>query len=99
MESVLRASAVLPRRRILSRVATKPFNTNYRIPIHNGFVVLNGDQIAKIEAIEQLNQFGLSSTPKQWIVTFHLSDSSKHAVGPSQWTRDFVKETLETGNE
>jgi hypothetical protein len=55
----VKASGVLRRRGILTRVATKPFSTNYRIPFAQGYMVLNGDQITKIEAIQQRDAFGM----------------------------------------
>lgn len=94
MDSALSASTVPHRRGILSPVATKPFATNYRIPISHGFVVLNGDQITRIEAIEQVNGFGLSMDPQSWTVVFYLTDGHKHEVRPSEWTRSFVQDVF-----
>jgi hypothetical protein len=75
-------------------VATKPFATNYRIPIAQGFVVLNGEQITRIEAIEQVNAIGLSLNPQSWTVVFYLTDGHKHEVRPSEWTRTFVQDVF-----
>lgn len=71
----------------MAAVANKPFATNYRIPIPSGYVVLNGDQITKIEA---------KKTPVTdgWTVTFHLSDGSTQVIPPSTWTKEFVQEVF-----
>jgi hypothetical protein len=94
MVFALNASAVQRRRRILSRVGIKPFNTNYRIPIAHGYVVLNGDQVTRIEVIEQVDGFGLSLKPQSWTVIFYLADGHKHEIRPSEWTRKFVQEVF-----
>jgi hypothetical protein len=65
-------------------VATKPFNISYRINKPNGFILVNGDQITKIEATKIANE---------WQVVFHLSDGSSHKLKRA-WSTKFVKETL-----
>lgn len=75
-------------------VATKPFATNYRIPVRSGYVVINGDQVAKIEAIKILDTFGIPTG--DWKIVFHLSDGSTQEIAPSGWTKNFVNEVFET---
>jgi hypothetical protein len=94
MDFLLRASTVPRQRGILSSVPTKPFATNYRIPIAQGFIVINGEQVTKIEAIRQIDAFGLSLSPEAWTLTFYLSDGNKHEIRPSEWTANFVNEVF-----
>jgi len=65
-------------------VANKPFNISYRINRQDGFILVNGEQIAKIEA---------KKIGKEWQVVFHLSDGSSHSLSRA-WSTKFVKETL-----
>lgn len=74
-------------------VATKPFATNYRIPVPTGYVVLNGDQISKIEAVRVSDPFGVPTG--KWKVVFHLSNGSQHEIQPSEWTKSFVQDVFE----
>jgi len=78
----------------MATVANKPFETNYRIPTQTGYVVLNGAQITKIEALRVTNVFGLQQ--EDWKIVFHLSDGSKQEIGHSNWTRNFVHEVFES---
>ena len=75
-------------------VPTKPFETNYRIPLPTGYVVLNGDQITKIEATRVPDAFGVPQD--KWKIIFHLSDGSKQEIPASPWTRNFVTEVFES---
>jgi hypothetical protein len=76
-------------------VASKPFNTSYKIKTPQGHIVLNGDQITKIEANRPpVNPFG-APVENSWVIVFHLSDGSKHSIEPSDWTREFAKEIFE----
>lgn len=78
----------------MAAVATKPFLTNYRIPTSTGYVVLNGEQITKIEAIKVADAFGM--TNQGWKVVFHLSDGSQQTISHNAWTKKFVCDTFET---
>ena len=78
-------------------VAIKPFATNYRIPVRTGYVVLNGDQITKIEAIKVVDAFG--GAQEAWKLIFHLSDGSTHEIHPSDWTKNFVRDVFELAAE
>ena len=75
------------------RVATRPFATNYKIPIAQGFIVLNGDQITKIEAIQQRDALG--SPEDKWTLIFFLSDGNQQQIAASDWTRNFVRDVFE----
>ncbi len=75
-------------------VPTKPFSTNYRIPVRTGFVVINGDQVTKIEANKASN--ASAGEQEAWRLVFHLSDGSTHEILPSAWTRNFVRDVFET---
>ena len=75
-------------------VANKPFETNYRIPTQTGYIVLNGNQITKIEAIRVTDVIGRPQ--EDWKIIFHLSDGSTQEVGHSNWTRNFVHEVFES---
>ena len=76
-------------------VSTKPFATNYRIPIPTGYIVINGDQVAKIEAVRVLGPVGVPTG--NWQIVFHLSDGNRHEIPPSEWTKNFVREVFEVG--
>lgn len=65
-------------------MATKPFNITYRINKADGFILVNGEQITKIEATKM---------GKEWQVVLHLSDGSSHKLKQA-WSTKFVKETL-----
>lgn len=65
-------------------MANKPFHINYRISTPDGFVILNGDQITKIN---------VKRSPIGWHVEFHLSDGSVYGTR-DEWGTKFVKETL-----
>ena len=65
-------------------MAKNPFNISYRIKKPDGFVLVNGDQIVKIEA---------KKTANEWQVVFHLSDGSSHKLNRA-WSTKFVKETI-----
>jgi hypothetical protein len=56
--------------------------------------VINGEQITKIEAIKQLDAFGLATTPEAWTLTFYLLDGNKHEIRPSDWTKNFVNDVF-----
>lgn len=77
----------------MAAVATKPFETNYRLHTPTGYVVLNGDQVTKIEAIKTSDAFGMAG--QGWRIVFYLSDGSKQEVPQSTWTDNFVKEVFE----
>ncbi|MGH9874077.1 MAG: hypothetical protein ACRD9S_16620 [Pyrinomonadaceae bacterium] len=76
-------------------VAIKPFAIDYRIPVPTGYVVINGDQIAKIEATKVLN--GLGVPTGDWKIVFYLSDGSEYAIKPGEWTKRFVGDVFEIG--
>jgi hypothetical protein len=96
MDSKVRGSAALCRRGILRRVANKPFSTNYRIPTLQGYIVINGEQITKIDAIRQYDALGLPVSPEAWTVIFYLSDGNKHEIRPSEWTSNFVQDVFKS---
>ena len=75
---------------------TKPFSTNYRIPIAQGYIVINGEQITKIEAVRQVDAFGMNMNPEAWTLTFYLSDGNKQEIRPSEWTKNFVNEVFKS---
>jgi hypothetical protein len=89
------AGVGLTERSILLPVATKPFSTNYRIPIPQGYIVINGEQITKIEAIREVDVFGQNTNPEAWKLTFYLSDGNKQEIRPSEWTKNFVNDVFE----
>jgi hypothetical protein len=72
------------------RVATKPFNTNYHVRTAEGFVLLNGDQITKVEAVKKGDN---------WDIIFYLPDGTSHTVPANTWTQQFVPEILASINK
>jgi hypothetical protein len=70
-----------------SRLPSKPFATNFHIKTPKGFVVLNGDQIATLEVMENGDN---------WDVIFHMADGTKYTVGANTWTQRFVSEFLDS---
>lgn len=96
MESAFGTSATLRRGGILIPVPTKPFSTNYRIPIAQGYIVINGEQITKIEAIRQQDVFNFGTGSEAWRLTFYLSDGNKHEIPPSEWTKNFVNDVFKS---
>ncbi|HKO41884.1 MAG TPA: hypothetical protein VJU84_01235 [Pyrinomonadaceae bacterium] len=80
------------------RVASKPFNTNFTINLPDGIVVLNGDQVARIEAKKPaFNPYRPAPAEDDWITVFYLSDGGTYTVQPSDWTRSFYRETFGLG--
>lgn len=77
----------------MAAVANNPFATNYRIPTPTGYVVLNGEQITKIEALKAAD---LGMAAQGWKIVFHLSDGSTQEVHHSLWTANFVKNVFES---
>ena len=70
-------------------LATKPFTTNYRVRTPQGFMVLNGEQIVRIEARR------VPDKDDAWEVVFYLTDGFSYSVFASDWTRKFVNETFQ----
>src|SRR5712692_12107949 len=68
-----------------SYLATKPFNTRYFAHTSEGIVVINGEQIVKIEAVKKGDN---------WDVIFYLAGGTSHTVGANAWTKQFVPELL-----
>ncbi len=66
-------------------MATKPFNTNYHIDTPEGFVLVNGDQITKIEALKRGDN---------WDLTLHLSDGSTQLVKANRFTNHLAQEII-----
>jgi hypothetical protein len=98
----LNSGKTLGSRSILSRVPSKPFATNYRIPTPDGYVVINGEQVVKIDAKKEFAHVGLSSLADAlnslqhgWRLTFYLSDGSTHIIAPSLWTKNFVNDVFD----
>lgn len=67
-------------------LATKPFNSEYYARTPNGFVLINGEQIVKIET---------AKNGDNWDVVFYLSGGTSHTVSANAWTKKFVPELLE----
>lgn len=47
----------------------RPFHTVYKVPYPGGVILINGDQVVKIDA---------QKVGEGWAVTLHLSDGNKH---------------------
>ncbi|HZH29946.1 MAG TPA: hypothetical protein VEY11_04225 [Pyrinomonadaceae bacterium] len=56
-------------------MATKPFNYTYQINVNDGYVLINGEQIVKIDARRQADS---------WKVVLHLSDGSNYTLEGKQ---------------
>jgi len=68
-------------------LATKPFNSQYYVSTPNGgFVLINGEQIVKIETVKK---------DDNWDVIFYLSGGITHSVSANEWTKKFVPELFE----
>lgn len=66
-------------------LAVKQFNRNYHVRTPEGFVLINGSQIVKLEVVEN---------GENWDVTFHLSDGTAHNITANNWTKRFVPEII-----
>jgi len=62
-------------------LGAKPFNKNYHAHTTTGSVLINGEQVVKIETIKK---------GENWDVVFHLSDGTTHTVLANRWTKKFV---------
>jgi hypothetical protein len=71
-------------------LATLPFNTRYFARTSEGVVVLNGEQVVKIEAVKK---------DDNWDVIFYLAGGISHAVSANAWTKQFVPELLREMDE
>jgi hypothetical protein len=74
--------------------SASPFATYYRQRVGDGFIVINGEQITRIETnrIEKEDEDG-------WEVVFHLADGHTHTIAPSSWTKKFVNTVFDLDKE
>ena len=78
----------------MRRVASKPFNTNYRINLPNGQVLLNGEQVARIEVKKADFTTYYGVTENQWQIIFYMSDGGTYTVGQAIGRRTLPRKTL-----